>query len=112
MRWSFLLAVLPLSLFALAFQTKPAPAPAKPTFEKSVLPFLKTYCVTCHAGPYAPDGIDYSVIKTKADATKGLKNLQKGVKYMKAKKMPPKTAKQPKPAEAKAFSDWVAKGKD
>jgi cytochrome c551/c552 len=108
MRWLAILALIPISAFA--FQGK-APA-QKPTFEKSVAPFIKKYCVSCHAGPYAPDGVDYSKIKSVADANKERALLKKGVKYINNKKMPPKTALQPKPAEVKAFSDWVAKGKD
>lgn len=107
MRWLALLALIPITAFA--FQ---GGAKAKPTYEKSVAPYLKNYCVSCHAGPYAPDGIDYSKIKSKEDAVKEIKNLQKGAKYANAKKMPPKNAKQPTAAETKAFSDWVAKGKD
>lgn len=107
MRWLALLALIPFT--AVAFQGGSA---SKPTYDKSVAPFIKNYCVSCHAGPYAPDGVDYSKIKSKADAVKELKLLQKGVKYVKSKAMPPKTSKQPTAAEVKAFSAWVAKGKD
>lgn len=108
MRWLTILALIPISAFA--FQG--GAGAQKPTYDKSVAPFIKKYCVGCHAGPYAPDGVDYSKIKTKADAVKEIALLKKGVKYIQNKKMPPKTALQPKPAEVKAFTDWVAKGKD
>lgn len=107
MRWLVFLALIPIS--AGAFQGTAAP---KPTYDKSVAPFLKKYCLGCHTGKFAADGVDLSKIKSKADAIKERKLLQKGAKYLNAKKMPPKTAPQPTAAEAKAFSDWVAKGKD
>lgn len=107
MRWLVLLTLIPIS--AVAFQGTAAP---KPTYDKSVAPFLKKYCLSCHTGKFAADGVDFAKIKSKADAIKQRKLLQKGAKYLKAKKMPPKASPQPTAAEAKAFSDWAAKGKD
>ncbi len=107
MKWFALLAVFPVLSVAYA-----PPGPEKATFKANVTPFLKTYCVSCHATKNAPDGIDFTKIKTAADARKHLKWLKKGVSEMKHKKMPPSGSKQPKATEVAAFRKWVAKGKD
>lgn len=86
---------------------KPGPG-ATPTYDKHVGPFLKKYCVSCHTGQYAGGGIDFSKVKTAADAKKALRVMKKAAKEVKGKIMPPKGSTMPTAAERKAFQDWIA----
>jgi uncharacterized membrane protein len=110
MRWITLLALVP--FVALAFQahpkmSKPAPV-AKPTFDKAVKSFVTKYCLSCHTGSKAADGVDLSKVKTADDAQKMARIMRKSVREVNEKSMPPADAK-PKPtaAERKSFADWV-----
>jgi cytochrome c5 len=81
--------------------------PAKPSFTKDVVPTFKKFCYKCHTGPYAPDKIDLSKIKTDADAKKSLAMLKKSLAEMKKGAMPPKGNPKHSPAQLKAFETWL-----
>lgn len=108
MRWFAVLALLPVVAFAFGPKPGPKPSPAKPTFATNVLPFMKKYCVGCHTGQYASDGVDLGKVKTAADAKKALATMKKAAHEVSKSKMPPSNATvKPTEAERKAFSDWV-----
>jgi uncharacterized membrane protein len=84
------------------------PAPKVPDFKKEVAPVVKKYCVSCHTGEYAPEGVVFPATMTEAWAKSNARVMRKAAKEIKAKKMPPADSTQPKAAESKAFTDWVA----
>jgi len=93
---------------AFAVQSKPQKAPT-PSFAVHVLPYMKNYCLSCHTGEYAADGIDLSKIKTAKDAINSLNMMKKSAKYSSNKAMPPKTEKkQPTDNERKMFAAWIS----
>ncbi len=100
-----------LLIAAFVFSQGKAPAQKtvaiKPTFTKHVAPYLKKYCMGCHTGKDAPDKVDFSLVKTEADAKKYSKWMTKGEHEVAEKKMPPKGSTMPKADENKMFSAWV-----
>lgn len=85
----------------------PAKAPSKPIeFKKSVLPVVKKYCIGCHAGPQAADGIDLSTFKSQADVDKNLRLWRKVGREVREGHMPPSTAAQPSAKDRKTIVDY------
>lgn len=98
-----------LALSAVAFAFAP-PKVGKPSFTKDVKPTLEKFCIGCHTGPKAPEGIDFSKIKTDADAKKSFKVLRKALSEVQEGEMPPKGMTKPSAAQVKAFAAWVKAG--
>ncbi len=77
-------------------------------YQKTIAPFLKTYCASCHTGPKAKgtfrsdtgagsDFLDPALKETWSEV----------VRVLNAHEMPPKKAKQPAIAEVSAVVDWI-----
>jgi cytochrome c5 len=99
-----------IALFAVAAIAMFVPVsakPSKPSFSKDVKPLFQKFCYKCHTGPYSPDKIDLSKIKTDADAKKSLAMLKKSLSEMKKGAMPPKGNPKHSPAQLKAFEAWL-----
>lgn len=109
MKFRLIIAVATLAVAAVVFSQggAVASAPAKPTFAKHVSPFLKKFCVGCHTGANAPDKVDFSKVKTEADAKKYSKWMTEGAHEVAEKKMPPKGMVMPSANESKMFQAWV-----
>lgn len=111
MRPVVLLAIVP--VLALALQGgnhKPKPKPPVDNYKKIAVPFMQTYCVSCHSGPKPADGKDISkLIGLKpAEVTEKARWFKKMAAEVKEHEMPPAKAKaQPKEKEAEAFVKWA-----
>ena len=81
--------------------------PKTPDFKKDVAPVVKKYCVGCHTGEYAPEGVVFPATMTEDWAKANAKVMRKSAAEMKAKKMPPKDSTMPTNAERTAVVDWV-----
>lgn len=86
-----------------------AQAAAQKTFQKTIVPFLSSYCVECHGDKKQKGGMTFrSAIKTPG-AGAFRKQWKQSAASLKAHDMPPEDAKkQPTPEESKAFIDWVS----
>lgn len=98
-----------LALTAVAFAFAP-PKVGKPSFTKDVKPTLDKFCIGCHSGAKPADGIDFSKIKTDADAKKSFKVLRKSLSEVQEGAMPPRGMTKPSAAQVKAFAAWVKAG--
>ncbi|MBL8047919.1 MAG: hypothetical protein JNJ45_04485 [Chthonomonas sp.] len=83
---------------------------AKSTFQKDVVDFTTKFCVSCHTGKNAADGVDIPKNVKEADVkVKYAKLYRKLARYAGSKQMPPRDAKpQPKDAERTAFTKWIS----
>ncbi len=77
-------------------------------FAKSIKPFMKKYCNSCHSGDHPADGIDYTKFSSMDDVTKNPRAWRKGGGEVRGKQMPPKDAKQPTDKERQMFVDWAS----
>jgi uncharacterized membrane protein len=96
------------ALVAAPIQAQPQPAGPKPEeFKKTIQPFINKYCIKCHEGPKAEDGVDFAKYKTHEDVLKDTRTWRKSGRQVKSKNMPPEDKLQPKKAEADAFVKWT-----
>ena len=109
-----------LTAFILFGITAPLPAQQPPSYAKQVKPFLAKYCLECHNAEDAKGGL---VMDPFAALLKGGNNgpvlvpdkpnesrLVLLPEHKAKPPMPPKKAKQPKPAEVALLRAWVAAG--
>lgn len=108
-------------LFAALFIVQFARADDRPTFEKHIAPFLKTYCLGCHDGGDDSKG-GLSVVSHKAllaggdggaaivAGNSGESRLVQMLLGAEQPRMPPKDAKQPKPEEIELVRRWIDLG--
>ena len=104
------MSVLPFLFVALNPQPPvqtPQTSGAKPIeFKRTVVPLVKKYCVGCHAGPKAADGIDLTKFKTQADVDKNLRLWRKVGREVGEGHMPPSSAAQPNAKDRKTIVDY------
>jgi hypothetical protein len=75
-------------------------------FTRTVQPFLKTYCATCH-GPQQPAAqMDLSGFTTMAALMQDGRRWTQILERLEAEEMPPKGARHPTPKERRATVDW------
>lgn len=78
-------------------------------FVQDVLPFLKTYCVACHAGPSPESKLDLTVYKKASDVAVAFGLWEHVLSRLKAGEMPPADANPQPPAETrKLVIDWIS----
>lgn len=78
------------------------------TYEAFGKAFLQTYCVGCHAGPRAPDGVDLSTLAgVKANKSEVVAHA---VRTPRSKPMPPPSSRQPTAAERARLGEWLSCG--
>src|SRR5580765_6294109 len=84
-------------------------ANAKQTFQESVTPFIKDYCVQCHGNRRSKAGINFEVaLKNPGDAAFS-RPWKQALAKVKTHDMPPEEAnKQPTDKERQVFLDWIA----
>ena len=78
------------------------------TYESFGKPFLQKYCIGCHQGAAASDGIDLSSLR-------GVQTNEReidahAVRTPRSKPMPPPAAPQPSADERKKLGDWLRCG--
>ena len=85
-----------------------ADACATLTYESFGKAFMQKYCVGCHQGAAAPDGIDLSALRgVQADKREIDAHA---VRTPRSKPMPPPGAPQPTAEERKKLGDWLRCG--
>jgi len=75
-------------------------------FTRSVRPFLKTYCVTCHGGPQPAAQMDLSGFTTLSALMQDGRRWSQILERLEAGEMPPKEARRPPPQELRATVQW------
>lgn len=103
-------AILPVIATGLIAAAAIAPSqakPAAPNYNLKVKAVINVYCASCHTGPKAEDGIDFSKFKTEADAKKNKALWMKVKKTLTKKSMPPKGQPQLNAAKRNGIIEWI-----
>ncbi len=74
----------------------------EPTYQKDVLPFLKTYCTSCHGGTKPKAGLSFDKYGDEQSVLKDRKTWDNVRHMVETHEMPPAKRPQPKPQEADA----------
>jgi mono/diheme cytochrome c family protein len=75
-------------------------------FDQTVLPFLETYCVTCHGQDQPAAQLDISAFGTMEALLQDGRRWSHVLERLEAADMPPRAAKQPTSQERRAAVDW------
>ena len=78
------------------------------TYQKDVLPFLKSHCFACHGNGKAKAELSFDKYTDDASVTNDRKVWDNVRQMLKAREMPPPERPQPKPAEVEAATRAVA----
>ena len=83
------------------------PVPTYAEFQKTVQPFLASHCYACH-GPNDEEGdVRLDSFHDDASLAKGIPTLEKALKMLNSRKMPPKDEPRPSEAEYTPVVAWV-----
>jgi hypothetical protein len=82
-------------------------APDDGTFQKKILPFLKTYCLECHNADKASGGLMLDGYQSELHARKNRKDWATVQHVLAAGDMPPKKKKQPTKDEKEFVINWI-----
>lgn len=87
----------------------PGKTSMQPTFSRHVVPFLRTYCISCHGGAKPKGDLALDIYKDEASAQKDREVWEKVVAKLESREMPPKGEHRPLPApgEIAAIANWV-----
>jgi len=85
-----------------------AQAEAKKTFDKKIIPFIETYCGSCHGDKKQKGGLTFRYPLRNPGAPAFRRVWKESLINLKAENMPPEDEKQPSAEERKMFEDWVA----
>lgn len=78
------------------------------SYDKQMVPFLKTYCLDCHAGDMAEAELDFEKYRSLDDVTTVGRKKWNGVLEMLVDgSMPPEDSPQPKEEELQAALAWI-----
>ena len=96
-------------IWAVVFAAEPAKPPAamQPSFDATVLPLVKRYCLECHSGPDAERGIQLDKYRTAAALAADRATWRKVLQMLRARKMPPEDNPRPTREEYDAASAWL-----
>jgi mono/diheme cytochrome c family protein len=93
---------------------KPVAAPSSPTaaelekqYAKTVLPFLQTYCASCHGKDQPAAQLDLTSYPTMAAVVKGLPHWSLVLEKLAKKQMPPDGSTQPPAKQVEAVMAWI-----
>ncbi len=75
-------------------------------FARTVRPFLKTYCLSCHGQQEPAAQMDLSRFTTMAAVMEDGRRWSQMLERLEAEDMPPKGARHPMPSERRAVVDW------
>jgi hypothetical protein len=103
-----------LSVVALALTTRFLPAqavaaPADPSFEQFVKPFLTQNCVRCHNVENSTAGIRVDLLDTRFDDSQ-IKTWDAVQRRIRGGTMPPKGQPQPTVADRQQMAEWIGRG--
>jgi len=93
-------------VWAVVFAAEP-PAAVPQSFDATVLPFVKRYCLKCHSGDDAERGVQLDKYRTAAAVSEDRATWRKVLSMLHARKMPPKDSRRPKDEEYDAVSAWL-----
>lgn len=97
-----------LVFLAIALQIVPAAEAADASVAPAVAKFFQTYCINCHGGTKPKGDFRVDALKIAANAAEA-ENWQLVLDNLQLGEMPPKDAKQPKPAEVEQVTAWIQK---
>jgi len=75
-------------------------------FTRTVRPFLKTYCISCHGQQILAAQMDLSGFTTMAALMRDGRRWSQLLERLEAEEMPPEGARHPTPRERRAAVDW------
>jgi hypothetical protein len=106
--WPVLAAAICADVRAAAFAA-PAnlPIAASQSFDATVPPFVKRYCLDCHSGVDAEQGVQLDKYRTDAALARDPTTWRKVLAMLRSHKMPPENSRRPKEAEYDAMSSWL-----
>ncbi len=92
--------------------TTPAPAANVSTasfadFQKNVQPFLAGHCYECHGEKDSEGDVRFDILTDQAALTKNIGTVEKALKMLASRKMPPKTEPRPTEEEYGAALAWM-----
>ncbi len=64
-------------------------------YRDTILPYMKTYCLECHAGAEAKGELDLAKFSTNADVIDSFRRWKHIIEFVREGEMPPEEAKQP-----------------
>ena len=102
-----LLAAVCAALFAAEAAKPPLAAPR--SFDDTVLPFVKRYCLACHSGAEAERGVQLDKYRTAESVTEDREVWRKVLDMVRSRKMPPEDSRRPKDEEYRR-GDGLARG--
>ena len=76
-------------------------------FQKTVQPFLAAHCYSCHDENDSEGNVRLDTLTTADSLAKGLPTLDKAVKMLSMRKMPPKEEPRPTEEEYAAITTWM-----
>ncbi len=96
---------------------KPAADAAKPaatpplvtwaTYQKTVQPFFEAHCYECHGDDGPEAEVNLKLIRDEASLAKNIPNLEKALKMLNSRKMPPKDQAHPTEDEYRPVVAWI-----
>jgi hypothetical protein len=107
--WSLVAGGFCAGVWAVLLAAEPAapPAAAPQSFDATVRPFVKRYCLNCHSGEDAQRGVQLDKYRTAAAVSDDRATWGRVLGMLHARKMPPKDSRRPKDAEYAAVSAWL-----
>ena len=107
--WSILAVGLCAGVWAAVFAAEPLKpsAAANASFDATVRPFVKQYCLDCHSGSDAQRGLRLDKYRTVAAVSADRAAWRKVLNMLRARKMPPEDEARPKEEQYEAVSAWL-----
>ncbi len=87
--------------------TPAALAPSWPEFQKTVQPFLQAHCYECHGDNEPEAGVNLTTFHDEASLANGIPVLDRALKMISSRKMPPKEQPRPTEAEIVPVQAWM-----
>ncbi len=81
-------------------------------FNRTLQPFLKQYCISCHGPDEANGDRRFDTLTSKIDSAAQLTNFREMLEQLAAEEMPPEDARQPTSAERKRVVAWLRQSVD
>jgi hypothetical protein len=84
-----------------------APLPSYAEFQKTVQPFFASHCYECHGTDDSEAGVRLDIFTSDETLAKGVPTLEKAMKMLTARKMPPKDEPRPTEDEYHTATAWI-----
>ncbi len=76
-------------------------------YQKTVQPFLAAHCYECHNAKDAEGDLRLDILTDESSLAKGMPTLEKAIKMLTARKMPPKEEPRPSEDDYHMIIDWL-----